>query len=392
MASFRPLAPVVVAIAASSAAAPSARAEREAAPRPPLRAEVAFEPGGATLSAEAAQVLDDLATALRGLEGDWVVVIAPSALIAEEGERDDPEVVTGAAQRELEGQRRARVEAFLASLGVPRAKVVSVDEAADLDPEIERVMVYLDDATVDTESEIEVESDGEAGEGEGMSFSPVLPGERREIPAPDEAESSAWTQPYYGAAEYVNLPRVSQHPPAGASFFTRVGLGVSVGAGVAGFVDGDTRAFAGAGGTWDARLTLGTRMPVAVEASYFGSANQIEALGLDDGALLLANGFESDIRVELLPSLPVRPYVVGGFGWTYFQLANAGTNTSNVRDSDGVLHAPIGAGVTVQRGRVLFDLRGQVRAAFDDTMLSRASDDSARLSTWGVVAKVGWEL
>jgi hypothetical protein len=78
---------------------------------------------------------------------------------------------------------------------------------------------------------------------------------------------------------------------------TPFGMSLAVGGGLMNFFDQDTRDLTGPAGTWEARLTIGTRSPLAFEAAYVGSAQNVNALGLDNSAYLLGTSFEGDARL-----------------------------------------------------------------------------------------------
>lgn len=380
---------LVLSVAATARADVTAPADDE----PASTEIVEFEHDSYLMTRRGEWALDGVVEALRA-DRRLVVVVATSS-----SEPGLSELGATEQRAELDEQRRRSIEHYLVGRGVGRARVVPLGAEALRRPAARRLMVYFGSAPPEEEDEplfrepatVDAPLDEDSAAAP-LSFYPVLPAERNELALPEEEEEVELTPPYFGAAEYVDVEEPRQPDDPSRGFLASVGVGLSLGGGVSGFVDGDTRAFASNGGTWDARLTVGTRMPVAVEASYFGSANDIDALGLDTDAVLVGNGLESDIRIELLPRFAFRPYVLGGFGFTHYQVANANVNVSNVRDDDAVFHAPVGAGVSYRAGSALLDVRGIVRAAFDDSLLRDASSERARLSTWGVLAKVGWEL
>src|SRR5688572_18357958 len=67
---------------------------------------------------------------------------------------------------------------------------------------------------------------------------------------------------------------------------TPFGVSAAVGGGFTSFVRNDVRDFTRVGGAWQARLVFGTRYHWGFEASYSGSEQNVEALGLDDSAAL----------------------------------------------------------------------------------------------------------
>jgi hypothetical protein len=176
---------------------------------------------------------------------------------------------------------------------------------------------------------------------------------------------------------------------------SRVGVGTTIGGGVIGFVDDKARAFTEPGGSWETRVTAGTREWVALEAAYVGSAQTINALGLGNNARLIGNGAEGDLRVNLTRQM-VQPYLFGGLGWDHYQLNMSGSNTSSLRDKDDVLTVPFGVGLSLRVARsVLFDLRGTARAAFYDDLMDgpyAASGQDAKLHSWNLAGRLGWEF
>lgn len=175
---------------------------------------------------------------------------------------------------------------------------------------------------------------------------------------------------------------------------SKIGVGTTIGGGVIGFVDQNARAFTSAGGSWETRVSAGTRTFVALEAAYIGSAQNINALGLSD-ARLIGNGAEGDLRVNLTRKM-VQPYLFGGLGWDHYKVSTSGANTSSLRDSDDVLTVPFGVGLSLRVAKsVLIDVRGTARAAFYDDLMDgpyAASGQDAKLHTWNVGGRLGWEF
>jgi hypothetical protein len=165
---------------------------------------------------------------------------------------------------------------------------------------------------------------------------------------------------------------------------------------VVGFVDSGTRAFTNPGGSWEARMTFGSRFPVAFEAAYVGSAQGIVALGLSSNAILLGNGGEATLRINFTTSR-LQPYLFGGGGLTRYQVTNAAVNTSSVRSSDDVVTVPTGVGLSARLSREFFiDVRGTYRFTFDDQLFATASalsgTGNAGLDSWSAIGRLGFEL
>lgn len=192
------------------------------------------------------------------------------------------------------------------------------------------------------------------------------------------------------AAAQVYAPERVYEPVAPYERFpvTDIGVAVSIGGGVGGFIEEDARDVADMGGAWDARLVIGTRSVLGVELAYIGAAYDLEAPLLDDDAFLVSNGAEIAARLNLIPGAPVTPIVFGGIGFRHFSLTNDDFNQSRILDDEDVAHFPVGAGLAFHVDDLLVELRGEVRPTTgDDDMLG---DDDTNLSTWAAKARLGF--
>jgi hypothetical protein len=183
-------------------------------------------------------------------------------------------------------------------------------------------------------------------------------------------------------------PPAPYHPPS------VLGMEATVGGGVTGFIDETPRNTATTGGSWEARLMFGSRLPLAVEAAYVGSAQSIDALGLANNAVLVGNGAEGDLRLNLTRAR-IQPYLFGGIGWTHYQLTNMSNvaNTSSVLDKDDIGTVPLGAGVSARLGRAfILDVRGTYRATFNDDLFRAMSVNNNSLQSWGATGRLGFEF
>lgn len=175
------------------------------------------------------------------------------------------------------------------------------------------------------------------------------------------------------------------------------GLELSVGGGVSTFAQSNQRDFTGTAGTWDARVAYGTRLPIAVEAAYIGSAQSIDALGLDGDAMLLSNGLEGAARLNILPG-PLSPYLLGGVAWRRYSIINSERNVSDLLDEDDVFEVPLGVGLGFTVGGLVIDGRATYRFAFDDELVQTRGvegvDDAPEedLHTLGARVAVGVEF
>lgn len=197
-------------------------------------------------------------------------------------------------------------------------------------------------------------------------------------------------QPTNVEVNVVAPPPAKNLPPSG------IGIGFTLGGGATGFVDQGARAFVETGGAWEARLVLGTRLPIAFEGAYIGSAQGIQALGLQTNALLIGNGAEGTARINFSTSR-IQPYIFGGAGWTNYQIRNTQIATADLQRSDNVLTIPFGVGLSARFAKsFLLDVRGTGRLAFDDDLLNQlASTNNAGnggLNSWNASAHLGWEF
>jgi hypothetical protein len=173
------------------------------------------------------------------------------------------------------------------------------------------------------------------------------------------------------------------------------GLGLQLGGGVTGFSRQGARDRFGTGGYWDVRAVLGTDSFIGAELSYVGSAREINATGVSGNAALIGNGAEAVARANLplnAGALRVEPFLFGGVGWTYYNIANSDTNTSNIKDGVNALTIPFGAGVGLGYAHFIVDARFTYRAVFDDKLVPTTGSDSQDLQNWSGGLTLGYEL
>jgi hypothetical protein len=171
-----------------------------------------------------------------------------------------------------------------------------------------------------------------------------------------------------------------------------VGITVTAGGSVTNFVDNYADSFTDIGGGWNVRVGVLTRFLISAELSYVGTAQQINAPGLDSNAVLLSNGAEVDLRLNILPGM-FQPYVFGGVGYRHYNITNTATNTSALQNSDDLGMVPVGGGIMLRLGDVfILDARGTFRWAFDDQMLTNPADPGIGMSTWDATLNAGVEF
>lgn len=174
-----------------------------------------------------------------------------------------------------------------------------------------------------------------------------------------------------------------------------IGITIDVGGGLMNFAEEQMRDFTDVAGVWTARATFGTLSPVAFEASYVGSAQAFNALGVDSNAILLSNGATGAIKFNLTQR-QLQPYLLAGAGWRRFDVTNTDVNTSALRNEDNVFEVPVGVGLAYRMGGFHADLRGDYRLAFDDELIRSPTDDPDEigngLDNWMATLTVGIEF
>lgn len=214
-----------------------------------------------------------------------------------------------------------------------------------------------------------------------------------ETPAPTTTTTTIQTQP----ADTYNTTIVTTDADVD-DYETRYGIGISAGAGAGGFTNDQLRGTSDVGADYGVRLTIGTRSPLALEASYIGSAQRITALGLDDNAYLVGNGVQGALRINTTIGMPVQPFLFAGFAWRRYDLANTATNLSDVDDVDNVVEVPLGVGMAGLFSGFMLDVRGEFRPAFEEDLVPEITESnldaatSAPMHRWGVTANLGYEF
>ena len=190
----------------------------------------------------------------------------------------------------------------------------------------------------------------------------------------------------------VFVDRVVEVPtPVPARPLRLYGIDVMAGGGVSGFLDDHTRDVTDIGGLWSARLVGGGDRLFGFEAAYVGTAQDVDALGVDSNAVVMGNGVEGNLRLNLIRGAMLRPYVFGGLGWTHYALTNTDVNTSSIDDSDDVLHIPVGAGIGMRLSRrMVLDVRATLRGAAGDGMFDGGAETDDGMETLSSSAQIGF--
>jgi hypothetical protein len=186
---------------------------------------------------------------------------------------------------------------------------------------------------------------------------------------------------------YVEKPYTSRYytPPIGAA--------VMVGGGLQDFSLSNARNMTDPGGYWSARMIFGTRNFVGLEAAYVGSAQSINALGLSNDAVLVSNGAEGALRLNIPITMRraslFEPFGFVGAGWTRFHVARSSTANSDVASNDDVMTVPYGGGVAFAYSGFMADARFTYRSTFYNDLLRTSG---GRLDTWQAGGQLGFEF
>jgi hypothetical protein len=292
------------------------------------------------------------------------------------------------ANQRLSERRAQAAEEFLLEKGVPadRITVVGQGEADGTTPNVNPDSRMVNVRTCDVPKKM-------------AEAAPPPPEPAAEPTPPPEPVAPAEPPPVAVVPAPVPPPAPMYEPePAPAPVVHKdippsmFGVEAMLGGGAVGFIDNAVRNTVNTGGSWEARMTFGSRLPVALEGAYVGSAQGINALGLATNANLVGNGVEGDLRLNFT-NYRVQPYIFGGAGWTRYHIYNSATNTSSVNTQDDIGTVPLGAGITIRPTQVfLIDVRGTYRATFDDQMFDRVTNSNNSMQNWNVGGRVGFEF
>jgi hypothetical protein len=192
----------------------------------------------------------------------------------------------------------------------------------------------------------------------------------------------------------VETPSFDQSPAKTGrqdSLFERWGTAMALGLGVEGFTHGDDTGTEPGGG-WNVRAVLGTKTMFGFEGSYIGSAQPIDAIGLDNSSVLVGNGAQGALRFNMTPQYDVGLLLIGGVAWRHYNLTNESFNTSDVQNNDDVLEIPIGAGLQYDFNGMLLDARVEYRFTNYGDMMGPTASSGSAMDRWGMQANAGYRF
>jgi hypothetical protein len=244
--------------------------------------------------------------------------------------------------------------------------------------------------TVDTD--IQIEPQAQPAPVAAPTHPPVMP--------PPKLINANAAAIYGGVTESV-VP-VPAMPPPGASrgggpdaahtWVGRLGAGMLLGGGFEDFTNANLQNMTGGAGSWNARVLAGTRQFVGVEAAYVGAARGVDALGVQSNALLVSNGVEGAVRLNVPVVMRSRqllePFGFVGLGWQNYRVTNTSTNTSSLASSDDVMSLPMGGGLEYAIGRFMADARFTYRSTYYNDLMRTGGN----LNNWGVSGQVGFSF
>lgn len=172
---------------------------------------------------------------------------------------------------------------------------------------------------------------------------------------------------------------------------TDIGVTTTLGGGVENFTGDTAREFTGLAGAWALRVGLLSRFLLSPELAYIGSAQDLNAAGLDPDAVLISNGGEANVRLNILTGM-LQPYVFGGIGFRHFSIHNTDRNLSAIADNDTIGIVPVGGGLMLRIDQFLVDARGTFRFAFEDQMMAAAGATDQGMNTWAAELRAGAEF
>jgi hypothetical protein len=217
----------------------------------------------------------------------------------------------------------------------------------------------------------------------------------RVIDANTAAINGAVTEPARGVPPAQVTPdyyRTGYARDTSHTWVGRVGAGLMVGGGFEDFTNSNLQRMTGGGGAWNARAVAGTRQFVGVEAAYVGAARSIDALGVQSNAVLLANGVEGALRLQIPVVMRraqlLEPFGFVGLGWSHYQVTNTNVNTSDLASDDDVMSLPVGGGLAYAIGRFMADARFTYRSTYYNDLMRTGGS----LNNWGVGTQVGFSF
>jgi outer membrane protein OmpA-like peptidoglycan-associated protein len=203
---------------------------------------------------------------------------------------------------------------------------------------------------------------------------PVAAAPVQEIPPPP-------AQPYHDVGE------AGWHP-----YGRGPGFAMLLGGGFEDFTHDVAKNTTGNGGSWNARVVVGTNSIIGLEAAYVGGARQLRPLGLSTNSNLVNNGAEAALRLNIpvrMGRTLIEPFGFAGIGWQHYYITNYANNvTADVSQrSDDTMTVPLGGGIAIAYEALMLDVRGSWTPTYYNQLYQ---SQSGALDHWGVGGNLGF--
>jgi hypothetical protein len=244
--------------------------------------------------------------------------------------------------------------------------------------------------------------------GQPQSADPNVPANDPSVPPPSYAPAPApihttttttTTEPIeYSAAEEGTHVSEFGYAWREPHLMSGIGVGFNLGGGLTGFTDHamHNTVTSTVGGLWDARMTVGTHVPIGLDVSYVGTAANINTFEGASNGTLIGSTVEGALRWNILPHYTVNPYIFAGVGWQRYDIHNMkfATSDTGLASTDSMAEFPMGTGMSVRDiSGFTFDLRGTFRATQDSTLvLDQSTANFAKLHSWEASGSLGYEF
>ena len=179
---------------------------------------------------------------------------------------------------------------------------------------------------------------------------------------------------------------------------TGIGVGFTVGGGIAGFTDQTMRnaMAANVNGLWDLRASIGTHVPLGLDVTYLGTSQNINTFNGAANGTLVGTTVEAALRYNVLPHADWSPYFFTGIGWQRYDVTSMkfATSDTGIGSSDNLVDFPMGTGIAYRDvSGLTVDLRGTFRPTTSSTLvLDPRSGAYADLHTWEASGAIGYEF
>jgi hypothetical protein len=144
------------------------------------------------------------------------------------------------------------------------------------------------------------------------------------------------------------------------------------------------------GATWNARVTVGARSIIALEASYVGAFNTLNGPG--SKANVSSQGFDTDFRLNFTPRRwVVQPYAFTGVGYNHMSILNADNQPTTLTGDASQFMMPTGGGISTYIGHhATIDVRGTYRYIPSSNLAVMSESGNESIHNWSANAVVGY--